>query len=167
MFCSKCGERGRRGESFCRNCGAGLDAGPPAPVGRDGLPQKNDVVVGMAAPGPKDPDELTGEGIGKVIVGDGFFIVAVILAASQGAVGSLLWLFLLIPAFYFFGKGCADVLHANQIRRRMKQGEAGATREVAELPPPRASVVDAFMRVVSGELTPTPSVTEKTTRQLE
>lgn len=166
MFCSKCGERGRRGESFCRNCGAGLDGGPPM-AAVQGLPQKGGAGAGLAAPRPKDPDELTGEGIGKVIVGDGFFIVAVILSASQGAVGSLLWLFLLIPAFYFFGKGCADVLHANQIRRRMKQVESGAAREVAELPPPRASVVDAFMRVASGELTPTPSVTERTTRQLE
>lgn len=69
----------------------------------------------------KDPDELTGNGIGSVIVGDGFLIVAVLLSVAGGSIGSLLWLLLLIPAFFFFGKGFADVLHARQIRRRLKQ----------------------------------------------
>jgi hypothetical protein len=71
----------------------------------------------------------------------------------------------LIPAFFFFGKGFADVLHARQIHRRLKT--LAAKSIAAELSPPRASVIDAFKKYNSGELINTPSVTERTTRQLE
>jgi hypothetical protein len=113
----------------------------------------------------QDPDELTGNGIGSVIVGDGFFMVAVILSATDSSVSSLLWLFLLIPAFYCFGRGFADVMYARQIRRRQKRVELSDAPKVAELPPARASV-DIFKKPISGELTAVPSVTERTTRDL-
>jgi hypothetical protein len=73
---------------------------------------------------------------------------------------------LLIPAFFFFGKGFADVLHARQIHRRMKQNELDAAPTTAELPPPRASIADLLTPHTSGELATTPSVTETTTRNL-
>jgi len=115
----------------------------------------------------KDPDELTGNGIGSVIVGDGFFMVAVILSATHTSISSLLWLLLLIPAFFFFGKGFADVLHARQIYRRLKPGELAATPAITELSTPRASVIEILKDYTSGELVNRPSVTERTTRQLE
>jgi hypothetical protein len=115
----------------------------------------------------KDPDELIGEGIGSVIMGDGFFMVAVILSATHSSVSSLLWLFLLIPAFFFFGKGFADVFHARQIRSRIKQNELNSASKIQALSSAPTSIVDAFKESISGNLIGTPSVTERTTRNLE
>jgi hypothetical protein len=115
----------------------------------------------------KDPDELTGNGIGSVIVGDGFFMVAVILSATDSSVSSLLWLSLLIPAFYFFGRGFSDVLYARQIRQKQKQQALSDGPQVAELPPLRTSVFDVFRESVSGKPTAVPSTTERTTRELK
>ena len=132
-------------ERFCRQCGA---------------PVNPSMDRSLTA---KDPDELVGNGIGAVFVGDGFFMVGVILSATQTAVSSLLWLLLLIPAFFFFGKGFTDVFHAQQIRRRIKQA-ALDDQSNESLPP--GSLVDAIKRTISGELR-LPSVTERTTRDLK
>jgi hypothetical protein len=118
-------------------------------------------------PKTKDPDSLTSNGIASVIIGDGFFMVAVILAATNSAFSSMLWLFLLIPAFFFFGKGFADVLHARQIRRRQKQSELSAAVQSPELQTGRPSAIEIFEKVISRELTPVPSVTDRTTRNLK
>jgi hypothetical protein len=137
-------------ERFCRKCGTRIEA----------------LVAGQPSNlSPKDPDELTGNGIGAVIVGDGLMMVAVILSATNAPVSSLLWLLLLIPAFIFFGKGFADVLLARQIRRRIKQ----AAIDHAAPPPATndAPVRDFLTRSISGELATVPSVTERTTRSLE
>ena len=147
MFCSKCGNQNAEGEKFCRKCGTDLKTSH-ASVKQDS---------------PKDPDELIGNGIGSVIVGDGFFMVAVLLSAMQSSVNSPLWLFLLIPAFFFFGRGFADVFQARQIRRRQKALTQSA---MGQLPPARVSFVDTIKRQASGDLAPLPSVTERTTRNL-
>jgi hypothetical protein len=116
--------------------------------------QKQDGRVVLREARSKDPDELTGTGIASVFIGDGFFMVAVILSATESSVSSLLWLFLLIPAFFFFGKGFADIFQARQIRRRLKQNELAAA--------PTAGV---FKNYASGDLIPS-SITDRTTRQL-
>ncbi len=152
MFCSKCGNQNGEAERFCRKCGTDLKSSL-APVQRNLL-------------STKDPDELIGNGIGSVFVGDGFFMVAVILSATQSSVSSLLWLFVLIPAFVFFGKGFADVFQAWQIRRRQKQHELNEAAKAGELPPPRVSFVETIKRHASGDLAPIVSVTERTTRDL-
>jgi hypothetical protein len=107
------------------------------------------------------PDELTCSGIGNVIMGDGFLIVGVILSATESSISSLLWLFLLIPAFFFFGKGLANVLKARQIRRRQKSllNVAGPAELSAETFPSS----DTLGKLVSGKLPKAPSVTERTT----
>jgi hypothetical protein len=115
----------------------------------------------------KDPDELTGNGVGAFIMGDGILIVAVILAVTLTSISSLLWLLLLIPAFFLYGKGLADILHARQIYRRRKQNALDPKLETTELPPPPASVVDVFRKYASGELLASPSVTERTTGRLK
>lgn len=165
MSCSKCGNQSDEGERFCRKCGTDLGNASLAPVKQSSL-RKQRVAASLARVSAKDPDELTGNGIGSVIVGDGFLMVAVFLGVSHSPVSSLLWLLLLIPAFFFFGKGFADVFHARQIRRLAKQAALDATPAVAKLSPPRLSVVDVFKNP-SGELVATPSVTERTTRHLE
>lgn len=165
MFCSKCGNQNGENINFCRQCGSDIENASLAPITRN-LAGKKIADENLTNAKVKDPDELTGKGVGSVIIGDGFFMVAVILSATQSSVSSLLWLFLLIPAFFFFGKGFADVLHARQIRRRLKEKELAATPKIAELPPPRASVVDVFRKSISGELD-MPSVTERTTRNLD
>ena len=137
-------------ERFCRQCGTRIE--PSVAGGSSNLPRK-------------DPDELTGNGIGAVIVGDGLMMVAVILSATNTSVSSLLWLLLLIPAFIFFGKWFADVLLARQIRRRIKQA---VLDHAAQLPSTSdAPVSDVINRSISGELATVPSVTERTTRNLD
>jgi hypothetical protein len=136
-------------ERFCRKCGNRIEP----------------LVAGPANLSLKDPDELTGNGIGAVIVGDGLMMVAVFLSATNAPVSSLLWLLLLIPAFIFFGKGFADVLGARQIRRRIKQA---AIDHAAQLAATNDSPVRDFLkRSISGELATVPSVTDRTTRNLE
>ena len=135
----ECRHQESSAERFCRQCGAAISFSTQNKLSR------------------KDPDELTGNGIGAVFVGDGFFMVGIILSATQTPVSSLLWLLLLIPAFFFFGKGFSDLLQAGQIRR--KQGALNSE----SLSP--GVVVDVLKRTISGELI-LPSVTERTTRDL-
>ncbi|MGI9064814.1 MAG: zinc ribbon domain-containing protein [Pyrinomonadaceae bacterium] len=166
MFCSKCGNQPNDGERFCRICGSDFENVLPASA-KENFLKKRRVSERLAKASSKDPDELTANGIGSVFVGDGFLMVAVILSVTHTSISSLLWLLLLIPAFFFFGKGFADVLHARQIYRRLKQNELDAVPATSELPPPRASVVDAFKNYSSGGLIAAPGVTERTTRHLE
>jgi hypothetical protein len=112
-----------------------------------------------------DPDELTSSGIGSVIMGDGFLIVGIILSATESSISSLLWLFLLIPAFFFFGKGFANVLQARQIRRRQKSllDVAGPSELSAETFP----TSNTLGKLALSKLRKAPSVTERTTRELK
>lgn len=135
--------------SFCRTCGTRI---------------QTSAAGGSFKPSSKDPDELTGNGIGAVFAGDGFLMAAVILSATQTSVSSLLWLLLLIPAFFFFGKGFSDVFHARQIRRRIKQD---AIQEVQLLhSTSQATTSSVLDRSLSGGPASVPSVTERTTRSL-
>jgi hypothetical protein len=152
MLCAKCGRQDGEGVRFCRHCGADRKT---LTSGELRLIQRNDSGLHL-----KDPDELTSNGIGSVIMGDGFFMVAVILSATQSPISSLLWLFLLIPAFFFFGKGFADVLYARQIRR------AEQRRELNEHEVAASSLIDTFRKSISRELPIVGNVTERTTREL-
>ena len=97
-----------------------------------------------------------------MFIGDGFLMVGVILSATSSPVSSLLWLLLLIPAFFFFGKGFADVLHAQQFRRRLKQQQLNDAQQLKALAPP-GSIIEAIKKK-SGELVSLPSVTEEPLR---
>lgn len=163
MVCSNCGNGCDDGKRFCRRCGTDLGDALVAVV-KERLPQKKGA-ENLSLARSKDPDELTGNGIGSVIMGDGFLMVAALLSATHTAISSLLWLLLLIPAFFFFGKGFADVLLARQIRRRSKALEE--VPALTELSPSRASIAEVFEHHTSGELLASPSVTERTTRQLK
>jgi uncharacterized membrane protein YvbJ len=166
MYCSKCGNQNGEGINFCRKCGTNLEGAMLSHFNQNS-PDKKSVGANLIKTKSKDPDELTGNGIGGVIIGDGFFMVAVILSATHSSVSSLLWLFLLIPAFFFFGKGFADILHARQIRRRQQQNQLNDTPKIAQLPSLRGSFIDVIKKHTSGELVPLPSVTERTTRDLK
>ena len=165
MFCPKCGNQNSNHSLFCRKCGTDLESALLAPVKPISIDKK---VIGrnLAKTESKDPDELTAGGIANVIIGDGIFMVAVILSATDSSVSSLLWLLLLIPAFFLFGKGFADVLRARQIQRRLRKSELGGDSKLAELLAPRDSIIDTIKKQRSGELVPVPSVTEGTTSEL-
>lgn len=161
MFCSECGTKINQAERFCRKCGSTLTRSAPSSINHQELIRlkagQDDQRIAL-----KDPDELTGNGIGSVIVGDGFLMVAVILSVTQTSISSLLWLLLLLPAFFFFGKGFADVLHARQIRRRIKQAALNSNSKGPEVTGRPSGQV---FKSISGELAP--SVTERTTRDLK
>ena len=133
MICSHCGNETNPGEAFCRKCGTDLRSGVLGPAG------PNQLSTVQAA---QDPVQLTASGIGKFVIGDGFLMVGILLSFIESSVTSLLWLLLLIPAFFFFGLGLADVVQAKQIRQRLKQKELAEGRAKAELTPPRASIAD-------------------------
>jgi hypothetical protein len=164
MYCSKCGSSSGEGLSFCRKCGAGLESASLA-RGVESSPTKRAGGRSLTRAHAVDPDEMLANGIGSAIVGDGFFITAVLLSATHTSISSLLWLLLLIPAFYCFGRGFRDVLHARQIRRSRKQGElsTAAKAELLSPPPPRASVADIIRGHTSGELL---RATKRTTGEL-
>lgn len=166
MYCPKCGSHGGEGLNFCRRCGADLVTAPLAPAGGGTLSRRDGGGVGRAP--ARDPDEMTAEGIGGIIVGDGFFIIGVLLSATHTSISSMLWLLLLLPAFFCFGRGFKDVLHARQIRLRQKQQAALAEPRApaAELPPPRASVADIIGARASGELLGAPPALGRTTGEL-
>ena len=166
MFCPKCGNQNYEDVSFCRRCGIELENSSLTSGKRSPLPAKH-LNRSVAKARSKDPDELTSDGIGSVIVGDGFFMVAIFLSVTNSSISSLLWLFLLIPAFYYFGRGAACVLHARQIRQKQKRDELNQAPTAGTLPPPHSSVVDLFKKSISGELTNGPSVMKSTTGDLQ
>ena len=164
MSCPGCGTRSEDNERFCRKCGANLATAPVAGGGKE-LVRDLSSGDGLTTGAEKDPDVLTGNGVASFFIGDGFFFTGVILAATDTAVSSLLWLLMLIPAFFFYGKGFRDIWQARQIRRRLKQNELTA-KPAPELEPPRTSAF-AARKSASGELLSRPSVTERTTRELK
>ena len=135
MRCERCGSESAEEVRFCRSCGTQL-AG--------------------------DPDELVAAGISKVITGDGFLTVAVFLSVTQTAMSSLLWLLLLLPAFYLFGQGFSDVFRAAQIRRKRRRAEIERSPSHAELPPPQVSVVDIVTNATTGKLVVRPGRSRET-----
>jgi len=150
MHCPTCGNQAEQPERFCRRCGADLNNASLASA-RQALLQRKHANSSSITAASKDPDELVGSGLASVFIGDGFLMVGVLLSVMESSVSSLLWLLLLIPAFFFFGKGVCDIFRATQIRRRRKQEELDAA------PAARSSFA----------LAPAQSVTERTTRQLK
>lgn len=144
--------RGSELERFCRKCGTRIE---------------NSIAKWPSNLSSKDPDELTGNGIGAVFTGDGLMMVAVILSATQTSVSSLLWLLLLIPAFFFFGKGFSDLLYAKQIRRRRIKQDALNHSDQQLYSTSHATAGGILNQSFSGELVSVPSVSERTTRNLE
>ena len=164
MYCSKCGSLGGEGLSYCRKCGADLEHGSLAPV-LNSLRERKAGGVTLKGARSEDPDELTASGIGSFIVGDGFFITGVILSVTHTSISSVLWLLLLIPAFFCFGRGLRDVLLAKQLRQRRRQEELKAA-PAAELPPRRATVADIIGGHTSGGLLSAPRPSKRTTGEL-
>jgi hypothetical protein len=163
MNCSGCGNQIDDSKRYCRRCGRDLENAALGPANQNSL-RTTGGDAGPIASRAKDPDELTANGTGGVIMGDGFFMVAIILSFTNTSISSLLWLLLLIPAFFYFGKGFGDLWQAKQIRKRLKQPELNASAN-AELPPPRASIAELFKN--SGKLLPSAGSSEKTTRELK
>lgn len=148
MLCINCGNPGDQYERYCRKCGADFNNAALAPRQQAFPNKRND--GGLAPTTSKDPDELVGTGLASVFIGDGFFMVGILLSVMESSVQNMLWLLLLIPAFFFFGKGVSDIFHAKQIRRRKQE-------ELNSAPAAHSSF----------DLKPARSVTERTTRQLK
>lgn len=169
MYCAKCGSIGGEGLSYCRKCGADLQQTPVVNSLRErkegALSEVKEGALSPKGSPAGDPDELTASGIGSFIVGDGFFITGVILSVTHTSISSVLWLLLLIPAFFCFGRGLRDVLLAKQIRQRRKQEELKAA-PAAELPPRHSTVADIIGSHASGELLRAPMRAKRTTGEL-
>lgn len=136
MRCLGCGRDRDEAERYCRGCGAAGDAR-------------------VEARGLDEADELVGAGIAKVITGDGFLIVSLLLSATHTTASSALWLLLLIPAFYLFGRGFHDVFRAQQLRRRATAARSETSRPDA-LPPAQVLVADIVTETTTRDLAAVP-----------
>ncbi len=150
MYCPNCGSSNTDTTKFCRTCGANLSLVPQALSGQlpeaDNPDSKKDFEQGS-------PSRLS-NGISKSFVGLAFLIVAIALWISKEWWG--VWM--LIPAFSLLGKGVAEV-----VASRYGQPSLPTTPHRSMPVEPRAP---ESPRRTTGELTPPPSVTEHTTRQL-
>jgi hypothetical protein len=151
MTCSECGRTSVDAARYCRGCGRAFEGEGVARRGAADLARTAPPTQAGASPGA-DADDLVASGIGKVFAADGFFMVAVLLAGVPSEIASALWLLLLIPAFYLFGLGFADVFKARQIRRRQKDERRLAGADEPRLLSPPVSIAEMFTRETTRRL---------------
>jgi hypothetical protein len=97
------------------------------------------------------------EGIRSLMMGVGFFAVALSLAFFGRPMGANVWWYwLLIPAFAMIGKGISFIVRANQL----KSSQSAAPQLPYAAPPGLPTSATNELRP------PVPSVTEGTTRHL-
>ena len=136
MNCCECGTQRPGSDRSCRGCGSPVSPLVASPSECDQLLVRSGD-GNLRARSLEAADDATARGLTKVIAGDGFFMVAVLLSIAQASGGSLLWLLILIPAFVLFGQGLSDVFKARQTRRRV------ASLDPAALSPPAGGTVPA------------------------
>lgn len=150
MYCPKCATQNLEDAKYCRSCGVNLSLVPKALSGQ--LPEA-----------PSDRHEWKhhrkgqpsmAEGIQKLFMGVGFFVVAFALAVFGRGRGW--WFWMLIPAFALLGKGVADIVVAKQ------QLNSSPQPQQVE---PQPHLTNSVRAPDTGELLPpSPSVTEGTTK---
>ncbi|HET9531731.1 MAG TPA: zinc-ribbon domain-containing protein [Blastocatellia bacterium] len=149
MYCPKCGTQNNEGTRFCRSCGANLSLVPQALTGS--LPSEPS--RRRQRHSPQAAISLT-EGITKAFIGVGFMIAALLLWLTRQWWG----IFLLIPGFFMFGRGIAEIVGSKQMQAIPHAGTESLD------PPSRTNEIRPHN---TAPVIPPPSVTETTTRHLD
>jgi len=152
MYCPKCATQNNEDARFCRSCGANLSLVPQALTGK--LDAGRSRRRHMRSAGGETIS--LAEGITKVFMGAGFITAALLLLVFTRQ-----WwgVFMLIPGFFLFGRGVAEIVASKQIPdarrddRRSLDSPPASTNEIYS--PDTAKII------------PPPSVTETTTRHLD
>jgi len=142
VYCPRCATQNIDDARYCRSCGANLSLVPQALTGSLGVnanPSRSQLARGIA----------------KATAGLVILIILFGTFLSRGSGSGALWL--LIPIFLLLGRGAGDIVAATVAKqtsaRRQARRQAGNTRTLPESTP--------FISQSP------PSVTERTTRQLD
>lgn len=148
MYCPKCAAQNVDESRFCRACGANLSLIAQALEGR--LPEAPDSRFVHALQRKREPS--IERAVTSLFAGFGFLAVAlgIGLTGEKGA------LTMLIPAFYFLGRGVAQIISLQSAAKQAKP----------PLPPPMHPATNELppAQLSAGSLPG--SVTEETTRTL-
>ncbi len=177
MFCPKCGTKNPDDGRFCRKCGTNLgnvstalsDNNSSARF-QDSTPVRRNKKGRFIS---DDPTEVYAESIKQILMGIGFFIVAIVLLKTGVAGGQFWWWSMLIPAFTMLGKGISDYMKSKRMEQRQLNMVPEPKMVINEqpaksaLPPTNTDYIPTdFSNYQTGDLIP-PSVVENTTRHLE
>ena len=179
MFCPKCGMNNPETGKFCRSCGTDLSNVSDALSGKKSGKSQS---FGMFPPiqplqpmnlwDGKDKPPSWESALGKIFMGVGFLVVAMILGATGAGNASKWWFWMLLPAFAMLGSGIAQYVQLKKYEQKaILSSEPETPRSFsqnsnASLPPSQTEYVAPDSRYKTGELVP-PSVVEGTTRHLE
>ncbi len=162
MFCPKCGLQNADSTKFCRSCGADLSNVLAVVEGKlsDRLAES------------ENHNDLYASGIRNLLLGIGFFIIAILLFTIPG--DTFFWLLMLFPAFSLIASGVSRIIKANGMKTKenlnvMQQNSFPANQPNAALPPIQTEYIKPSKSVYeTDDLLGQPlSVTEPTTRHLQ
>lgn len=162
MFCPKCGLQNADNTKFCRSCGADLS-------------NVLAVVEGRLSDRPAESEnhnDLYSSGIRNLLLGIGFFIIAILLFTIPG--DTFFWLLMLFPAFSLIASGISRIVKANGMKSKnnadvIQPNSFPPTPSNPALPPIQTEYIKPSKSIYeTDDLAGQPlSVTERTTRQLQ
>ena len=185
MFCPKCGLQNADETKFCRGCGADLGnvlaALSPMGTSLTGMSGKNPpaYLSGSDSEGSLETRALSekhidlySSGIRNLILGIGFFIVAMLVFTIPG--DTYFWLLVLLPAFPLLASGVSRILKANGMKSLNKTDviqpkSLPTTQANPALPPAQTEYIKPSQSFYdTDDLAERPlSITEHTTRHLK
>jgi ribosomal protein L40E len=182
MFCQKCGTENPENGKFCRACGTDLGNNLGVAASRSfqpqglNLPTADFYIDRRGRVRSNNPDDLWSAGIRNIILGIGFFTVAIALLLTGVANGHSWWWAMLFPAFSLTASGIGIVSKAKRLEKKKFQTVETQSQPTFfalpqdnnNLPPAHTDYVKPQKSIYdTGELIAPPSVTEWTTRHLE
>jgi len=171
MFCPKCGLQNADNTKFCRSCGADLSNVLAVVEGKlpanEWLAQSNEWRAES-----HDSIHIYSSGIRNLLLGIGFFIIAILLFMLPG--DTFFWLLMMFPAFSLIASGVSRIVKANGMKTKeiadvIQPSSFPSTGSNPILPPMQTEYIKPSKSVyeTDNSLGQHLSVTEPTTRHLQ